>query len=276
MNFDMNTVWSRGVELVRDNFSLLVVIAGVFLLLPSVVMNMLFPDAAAMSGANADPDIAAQQMFAMLGSLFLWAVPLTLVQFAGYGTMVALIGADRPTVGEALVSGIKATPSMFVIFLLFILAYLIAAIVIMLPFGLIAGVLGAPWLIFVAFIPVLGFIFLLMGRLSVTMPALLFEGSLNPVKAMVRSFQMTATKQWQITLFWAVIFIVYFVISFLITGLIGVIAALISSSTTAALILGLVSGALAMVSGILICALSVAMHSQLSGPSVAAIEETFD
>ena len=37
MTFDMNRTWNEALSLVRANFQLLAVIAGVFLLLPTVV-----------------------------------------------------------------------------------------------------------------------------------------------------------------------------------------------------------------------------------------------
>jgi hypothetical protein len=276
MNFDMNTVWSRGVELVRDNFSLLVVIAGVFLLLPTIATYLLIPGMQTFIDPTADPDIVAAQMLEMGGSIILYGLLAAIIQFAGYGAMIALTGKHRPTVGEAIVSGFKIVPSLFVVLIVFVIAYFVGAFLLLLPFSLLAAASGSGALALIGIIPVLIYVAWLGARLSMTMPVMVLEHNLNPFSAMGRSISLTGPKQWQILLFWVVLMVVFVVVSLLFNGVVGLIAALMGSGTTAMLILGLANGATGMASGILICALSVAMHSQLSGPNAATIEEPFD
>ncbi len=276
MNFDMNTVWSRGIELVRDNFQLLIVIAGVFLLLPTMAIYLLVPDMQMFADPTADQDLVAARMAEMLGPLLGGGLLAAICQFAGYGAMVALMGDDRPTVGQALGTGFKIVPSTLGILILFIIAYVIGAMLIMVPISLLAGVSGVQALALIGIIPVVIFVVWFMARISMSMPVLVLGDTLNPVKAMTQSFKLTKPKQWSILLFWGVLVAAFTVISLLFNGVFGVIAAVIGTGTAAMLIVGLANGFTSMVSGMLICGLSVAMFEQLSGPSNAAIENTFD
>ena len=276
MNFDLNAIWTRGIDLVRDNLSLLVVIAGVFLLLPTVAMYLFIPDMQTFADPTADPDIVAARMGEALGPLIGGGLVAGIIQFAGYGAMIALMSNERPTVGESIATGFKIVPSTLVVMLVFMLAYVIGGVIVMIPFAIISGVAGSPALGMIGVIPVLLYVIWLMARLSMTMPALVLEDSLNPFKAMGRSIALTGPKQWQIMLFWVVLVVIFFVISLLFNGFFGVVAALMGTGTTAMLIVGLANGITGMASGVLICALSVAMHGQLAGQGASGIEETFE
>ncbi|MEM8725724.1 MAG: glycerophosphoryl diester phosphodiesterase membrane domain-containing protein [Pseudomonadota bacterium] len=276
MDFNMNTTWSRGTALVAENFQLLAIIAAVFVLIPSLMVYMAIPDFASFIDPNADPDVMFAQMSENAGPLAFWGILSMVLQFAGYAAMIALVGSSRPTVGEAIKSGFKAVPSVIGALLLFIVAYFIAAFVVMLPVGLLAAAVGSPVIAFVGPILILAAIIFLMARLSMTMPAIVLEQTANPVTAMMRSWRITAPHQWGVLGFWAVLFIAYFVISILVAGVFGVIAALASGATGSALILGLFNGILAMAIGMLVCGLTVAMFGQLAGPSTDEVSETFE
>lgn len=276
MNFDMNTVWSRGLELITSNFQLLLVLAAVFLLLPTVALYLLVPDFQAFVDPAADPDVVLDRMGEIAVPLISVGLISTVIQFAGYGAMIALMGDHRPTVGQAIGSGFKIVPSTLAIMVLWMLAYFIGGIVIIIPFSLLAGLSGSTALAVIGFLPVLIFVIWLMARFSMSMPTLVLQPTLNPIQAILNSFKLTGPKQWMILLFWTVVMVIFFVISLLFNGMFGVVAALLGTGTSAMLVLGLANGVTTMASGILICALSVAMYDQLSGASTAKIEETFD
>lgn len=276
MHFNMNAVWSRGIELVQDNFQLLLVIAAVFLLLPTVAIYLLVPDIAMLMDPTIQPDAMEAIVASMVGQLALAGLFALTFQFAGYGAMVALMGDARPTVGQALGAGMKAVPSLFVVMITFAVVYVLGAMLIMVPISLLVGVAGAPALGIIGVVPVLLFVIWLMARLSMTMPALVLGASLNPFSAMGKSFRITKPKQWPILGFWAVLFAIFMVISLLFNGVVGLVAALLGSGTAAMLILGLANGFTSLIAGMIVCGIAVAMYGQLSGPSTAAIEDTFE
>jgi len=276
MSFDLNMVWSRGIKLVSGNLQLLIVIAGVFLLLPTVALYLLVPEFQTLADPGADPQILAERMNEFLGPLPGTFGLLTLIQFAGYGAMMALIGPDRPTVAQALGAGIKIVPSTLMILILFGIAYMIGAMIIMLPIALIAGAAGSSSAVLIGIVPVLVFVAWLAGRLSQSMPVMVLEGKLNPISAMLTSFRMTKAYQWQIMLFWVVLTVAFIVISLLFNGGVGLIAALFGTGTIALLIVGLANGATSMASGMIITGVATAMHEQLAGLSLSTIKDTFE
>ena len=261
MNFDMNTCWARGLDLVRNNFSLLVVIAGIFLLLPTVALYLLVPDMQMLADPGVDQSVLKSKIAEILLPLMGAALLMSLVQFAGQAAMIALMGKGRPTVGEALGVGLKTVPSLVVVLLAFTVAVFIGSLLVTLPISILAGVAGIPALAILAVFPLLLLMFWMMARLSMTMPAMVLGATLNPFKAMGESWRITRRHQWAILLFWGVFYAVFTIISLLFNGIAGVIAALIASGTGAMLVVGLANGIAGVVSGMLICALAVAIDS---------------
>ena len=109
-----------------------------------------------------------------------------------------------------------------------------------------------------------------------SMPVMVLEDTLNPIKAVSRSLKLTGPKQWQITVFWGILFAAYMVIALLFTGVFGVVAALAGDSVVGTVILGLANGIVSMIVAMIVCGLSVAMYDQLAGPSDDDIASTFD
>lgn len=275
MNFDMNTVWSRSVELIQANFQLLLIVAAVFLLLPNVALYMLVPDMQTLVDPMADPEVVAAQMGSIAGPLIVGGIFSMICQFAGYAAMVALMGDTRPTVGQALGKGLKTVPSLFAIAIIFLVMYFIGAVVIILPISLLAGLAGSALIGVIGFLPVVLFVAWLAARTSMSMPVMVLEGTLNPITALTRSFSLTKPKQWAILGFWVIIIVIMVIASLIFTSVFGLVAALAGTGLVSALILGLATGLSGMVYGMVLCAIAAAMHSQLSGPSAEAIEDTF-
>jgi len=275
MNFDMNSCWSRAVELVQANFQLLLVISAIFLLLPSVALYLFVPNMQMMADPFADQDVIAAQMADMIGPLIGVGLLSTLFQFAGYAAMLALMSDARPTVGQALTTGIKTVPSTLALLIIFFVVYMLGAIVIVLPLSLLAGLTGAAAIGVIAILPIIGFVAWLLARMSMSMPVMVLEGTLNPITALTRSFTLTKPKQWPILGFWAVIIVVFIVVSLIFGGVMTVVASALGTGVASALITGLANGLTSMIVGMIICGVAVAMHGQLSGPNMDEVEDTF-
>jgi hypothetical protein len=276
MSFDLNRVWTRGTKLVGDNLQLLIVIAGIFVLLPTIAVYLLMPDFQTLADPAADPEVVAEQMGKILGPLLGVIGILSLFQFAGSGAMIALIGPDRPTVAQALGTGIKIVPSTLAILIAFTIAYLVGAMIIMVPISILGGVAGSTVTVLLGFIPVLLFVAWLAGRMSMSMPVMVLDGTLNPFTAIKASFALTRANQWQIMMFWAVLLIIFTIISLLFNGGMGLIAALFGSATAALVISGFANGLTSMASSMIIAGVAAAMHEQLSGPNLRTIQDTFE
>ncbi|MEL6737616.1 MAG: hypothetical protein AAFO28_01700 [Pseudomonadota bacterium] len=281
MNFEMNAAWERAVELIKDNLQLLAIIAAVFLLLPSIAVYLFVPNMAALSEPGGDTEVVMAQLQENLVPLITVGVLGSIVQFAGYGAMIALMGKSRPTVGEAIVTGFKITPTIIAVFVLYFLLYFLGAVLVVLPLVLIVGfsrggegtgaIASA-----LAVIPIMLVAIYIAGRMSMSMAVVVLEGKLNPVSAVMRSFKLTHKRQWSILIFWVVLFALYFVIALLFSGGVSAIAALAGGGTLTALILGVTNGLLGMASGMIMCGLAVAIFQQLSGPDAGEVSSVFE
>ncbi|MEM7780013.1 MAG: hypothetical protein AAF697_06455 [Pseudomonadota bacterium] len=276
MNFDMNTCWSRAVELLQSNFQLLIVIAGMFVLLPTMALYLLVPEFAVIADPTTDPSVLEDKILEILGPLIAASLVSLVFQFGGQAAMIALMSDTRPTVGQALIKGFKTVPSLFAVLLGFSLLFMLLALIVTVPVSLLAGLLGAPGLAALAVIPMLIAMVWLLARMSLAMPVLVLGGTLNPVTAITQSFRLTKPKQWAIAGFWTIIFVVITIASLIFNGVAGVVAAIAGAGTAALAITGLANGVTGAIGGMVQCAVAAAMFTQLSGPSTEAIEETFE
>ena len=285
MQFDMSNTWQRAMDLVKANFQLLAVIAGVFLLLPTLIIYLAVPDLANMEAMMGTPDDDPEKMLAQLGEIYgkiaPWALVSTVVSFIGYSAMVALMGANGITVGDAIVRGIKAVPSLIAVMILFFIAYLVAAFLVAIPIALLAGLLGMVSGALAGLVGVLAGVavvlvsVLMTARFCVTMPVMILEQNLNPIAAMLRSWKLTKPRQWAILGFWALLFIVYMVVALLLNAIVSLIASL-ASGTTAALITGLFTGILGVFVAMIVSGIAVAIYEQLTSDAPTTISETFE
>lgn len=283
MGFNMNRTWSQATQLVRANFQLLAVIAGVFLLLPALVFALVMPNAFdLMALGGDDPEAIQQAMAGMLGPILVYGLIGMVLQLIGYAAMVALIGQDRPTVGEAIMLGLRILLPLVAALLLFLIGYLaIATLASLLVGGLAALLGGAGGGGLAAILGVLLFAVLFaaaiyaMTRLLLTLPVIALEGERNPITALRRSWALSAPHRGAIFGFFVLLFIAYVVISVLLLGFTGVIAAALGGGTGAAFFTGLVNGLIGALVAMVMSAILVAMHRQLAGRSPASIGEAF-
>ena len=282
MSFNMNRTWSEATALVRGNFQLLAIIAGVFLLLPALVLALVMPAPLDWMALGQDPEAMTEAMGAMLGPLLVYGFIAFILQMIGYTAMVALVGEDRPTVGEAISLGLRCLPTIIGATLLFALGYVLFALILSLVFALLGSLLGAVGaggiaavLTVVVMLVLMLAVLYMMTRLSLTLPVVVLEGVRNPLTALKRSWQLTRGHGKAIFVFYLLLAIAYVVISLLLVGLASVIGAVLGSGPAAALFGGLVNGLIGALVAMVMSAILVAMHRQLAGGSSAVLSETF-
>jgi hypothetical protein len=282
MEFDMNRTWTQAVALVGANFQLLAVMAGIFLLLPSAAFYVAMPDLLTTLQETDDPDLMMSMLTESMGPLIGYGLIAMLAQVIGYLGMIALMGDDRPTVGEALKRALAMTPSAIGATLLLVVAYVLVAIILSLVLGLIVAALGSIAgegaviaLTFLSVTATLLAVVYVVTRFTLTMPAIVLDGLANPAKAMIRSWQLTNRHALKIFVFYALLFISYLVISLLLGSVFGLLAVAFGSGAGSALVLGLGNGLIGAAVAMVFSGILVSMHQQLSGVSTQRIEDTF-
>ena len=107
---DIRVAWANAVSVVATNREVLLAIAGVFFLLPSLIAAVLIPSPIFYSG------MSEQQMLDALQEYYTNSLPvlivLSFISTVGMLTMLMVqLDAARPTVGQAIWRSFLATPS---------------------------------------------------------------------------------------------------------------------------------------------------------------------
>lgn len=287
MNFDMNTTWSQALGLVRSNFQLLAIVAGVFLLLPAVLIYVAVPDIMSLTALasnpealTSDPEALTAMMQGMIGPLVLYGIIGFLAQIIGYVGMQSLMGNDRPTVGQAILLGLKAIPTLFGALILFMLGYLVFTLIFGVIIAALIFVAGDVFGAILAFVMVLGLflvILYVMTRLSLVVPILVSEREMNPITLFKRSWELTAPRAKAIFGFFVLLFLAYMVVSMVVGGVLGLIIAMAGSGLGgSSLLLGLANGIIGAIVAMVMCGILMSMYQQLSGTDAGPISDTFD
>lgn len=281
MSFDMNRTWSHSVALVRANFQLLAVIAGVFVLLPTLLTYFAFPDLLRFSDPATAPNLDSEKAWSVIAGFFGVMIVLVLFQLAGQAAMIALLGGRRPTVGEAIGRGLKALPTIIgmilLIFLLMVLATVAVALVIALlgvVLVLIAGKAAATVIAVLTYgVVILGGLYF-WARLCMILPVIVLDAVHGPLAVLKRSWSLTRAVAWRIAGFFVLLGIAYLIVSLVIYLALGALGLITLGTPSGGAVLGfsIASGVIGAAVTMLIAAILVSMHRQLAGGTQAEFE----
>ncbi|MEB3416719.1 glycerophosphoryl diester phosphodiesterase membrane domain-containing protein [Alteriqipengyuania sp. WL0013] len=281
MNFDMGRAWNHAVELIKGSFKLQLVIAGLFILVPSAIAFLIAPEIIVPPENPGSTDIFAPTPEAELGTSLLGFV-LSIVQMIGLIAILALMARSRPTVGESLGIALRSLPTLIGVVLLIVIGAIIIAIPFALVFG--AGMMGlgsaggfgslGVTAIIIA-IAALVFFFYIYTRLSMIMPVVVLGGERNVLSTIKDSWRLTGPVAWRLLGFYVLLFIAAIVISFPLGLLIGGASAIGGEAGGAVFAAMLVNLVVSAVLNIVMMGVLAAVFYQLSGTSAPDIAETF-
>lgn len=295
MKFDMSEAWSDAIEMFRSNFGQLMVLALIFVFLPSIIVGFAIP-ASTMSfadlGSMDDPQRTQEMLAGFLGGFAILWLGLLVVQLVGQMAMTATADGGRSlSLGDAISIGIRALPTMLGVFVIAIVGYFLLALVLALIFVTVIGGaaaggsgIGGFGALFVFLVIALIVALLYIGtRFSMILPAIVLGGERNPFKAYGQSWALTAASAWRILAYFVLLIIAYFVIS-LVLGLIVGLVALGSggladggASMSAGMIIAMAFNALlSSVVAALMVTIIVGIYRQLAGPGAEETAQTFD
>lgn len=256
--FDAGRAWNEAVVMLKANRQVLTVLAGLFFLVPQVLLSALMPDVApGLEGEEAAK--AALAIFASWWPLILLA---TLLQGVGMLAIIVLL-ADRarPTVRDAIGRAFRLLPSYIAATLVLVAGIGLCALLILIPLTLIAGQAGAG----IAMVPIMIAALWVNVRTITLAPLVGAERETNPFDALRRSWALTNGRGGSILTFMLLFVIAALVLSIVITAIPGaVLIAALGQDTggaIAGLIEGLVSAALLLVWSVVV----LAIYRQLAG-----------
>ncbi|WP_347302086.1 glycerophosphoryl diester phosphodiesterase membrane domain-containing protein [Croceibacterium sp. TMG7-5b_MA50] len=260
MKFDMSRAWSEAVAMISANREVLLIIAGIFFFLPAVLQGFVMPPMSELLSGS-DPQVMQRRMLDAYGS-YGWLISLVvLAQVVGTLAMLALLRHERrPTVGEAIGSGVAGLLPVIGAYLLLGLAFTLLVVLIVAA-GLASTALG----IVLALLIGIAFIYISV-RLTLLLPVIAIDQVRNPLTAIKRSWAATGGNVLRILLFFVLLSIAYIVLALVIGFLVGGIGLLLGQG--GALVLeGLAAGVIGAVATMVFTAVSAAIHRQLTGPA---------
>lgn len=271
MKFDSNLAWKEASSAVAANREVLLALAGVFFILPSLAFALLMPTPEPQPGATAEQAMRVAQAYYL--QAFPYALPVMILQGVGTLALLALFtDRRRPTVGEAIKLG-------FIGLLTYLAAQLLMGLGLGLVFGLLGGIAvasGAKALVAVVIVAaVLGFLYVTI-KTSLMAAVIMVEGVRNPVTALTRSWRLTKGNSARLGLFYLLLGVVFVVVISIITAIVGLLTTMLLGGETAKVIDAVVSSALTAVMTLYFVAIIAAAHRQLAGPSPERISETFE
>lgn len=231
-----------------------------------------------MAGMAPAMDPADNPMAKVGGAIFLFYLAYLGLLFAQQ-VAISRTTSDRhrPAIGEALVAGLKAVPTMLGIMLLCLVGGFGGLFVLsLLSAGLSAALNSAVPGAILSLLGMLGMAFV-FARLSLVLPLVAIEEQMNPISAIAGSWRLTARESFKIALIWIAVFLLYLALVF---GLFAVTIGIPSAGApmpNPGRFIGLAIGFLviAVTMGLYVIALATAMHRQLAPPPVDHDVEAF-
>lgn len=282
MTFDMGAAWNHAVELMKGSFKLQVVIAGLFILVPSAIVFLTMPGVLAPAADSADPFGIASQDNVSTGSTVLGFI-LSLIQMIGLIAILALMDRSRPTVGQSLGIAARSLPTLIGVAILLVIAFM----ALMIPIGLVLGVgmlgagtgggiagMGAVGIV-IFILAVIAFLYL-YTRFSMIMPIVVLGGERNVFSSIKDGWKMTSPVAWRLLGFFVLLAIAAFVISIPVGLLVAGASAAGGGAGTVVFLALLVNLVISAILNIILMAVLAAVFYQLSGTSAPDIAETFE
>ncbi|MCT2397980.1 lipoyltransferase [Novosphingobium mangrovi (ex Huang et al. 2023)] len=280
MKFDSNSAWLDAMAAVKANRQVLLPVAGVFFLLPTLLSTVFLTDVQTqMLEAVGNPE-AVERIFTENMGLFLgFGIGGTLVQGVGYLTVMALLSdRGRPTVGEAILVALRALPTLIGAGLLTILGLFMASSVLgLVAGGLIGLVAGTGVASLIIALAVMAFATYLSVKLSLVVPVVINEALVSPVAALMRSWRLTRNNSLRLFGFFVLLMIGYLAVAFMATiALVGPMALIFGEGDALTFFTGVVSGVIGAVASVILTAVLAYTHRQLAGPAPETISQTFE
>jgi hypothetical protein len=270
MKFDSNLAWQQASGAISANREVVLALAGVFFMLPSLGLALIYP------APEPAPGTSGEETMAMLSNYFEAILPflLPMVLFQAVGTLgllTLLTDRKRPTVGEAIGQGVRAVP-----------AYVLAQLIVGFGSAVVAGVFfmigAAMGVVAITMIGVAAAVLLaiyVLIRTSLVGPVIMVEQERNAFAALSRSWRLTRGNAARIGVFYLLVGIAFLVVMTMVMLVVGIPFALFASAEVAKLADVVVSSGLNAVMALYFVAIVAAAHRQLAGSTPAADSDVF-
>ncbi len=267
---DSSLAWKTATRLVAANRDVLIAIAGVFFLFPSLAFSVFVPE------PHMAPGTPPREMMEIIADAWTESLPLliivTLLQMAGTVSML-IVMTDRqlPTVGQAIRRGFVALGP-------YVLAQVIVGAVLGTGFLVLVSAAALTGQQAIAAIAIIGAFIAMIWcsvRLALVAPVLAIETERNPVQALKRSWALTSGNSGRLLTFFVLAGLLFAVIYGLAMMLIGVVLVLTTGGTVQQVLTAAVSSSLTAGALVYFVAMLAAVYRQLAGDGVDEVIDIF-
>jgi hypothetical protein len=239
LTFSPEKAWNEALAMLRAHKDILLIVAGVFILLPTMANVLFVPqpeiDGMALNLMQAWQDYLRENAT----TLFLLSLPVALGQAA---ILSLLLDPERPTVGDALGRALKMLPVVLV------LGWIVQMGIM---FGLLAFIVPGLYL---------------FGRLLCAAPAQMAERIWNPITALQRSLELSRGNGWSILGTLAVVALLGLVIQVAVTSVFGIVARLTLPADAATIVTAVIAALITTLFQLALTLCAAAAYRQLAGP----------
>lgn len=198
MKFSYSAVWNDAVRMLKAHGSLLLAIAGVFFLLPGLLLGYALPQP---TGSGQD---AIDALFRHYRENWIWFLIANIVNLVGGIAIYRLLfDRDGQTVGGAIGGALPILPMYFIMTVLSSMAIGAGLVLFLLP-----GIY-------------------LLGRLVISGAAMVAEGLRSPIAPIGRSWELTRRRGWAVAGLVLIVAVAGFLLSFVTTAVLGTVFVLI-------------------------------------------------
>jgi MFS family permease len=277
VTFNMSEAWRDATAMMSGNREVLLIVAGLFFFLPSLVLNFAMGDP--RNVAVADPQ-AAEAAVAATYTQWWWLLGLiSVVSVVGSLALLALLrDHERPTVAEAIKAGLVGLLPAIGTYVLMALGALLIIVLTSAILGPVFGVDSANptvgQLVPIATIALLILIYPAV-KFSLSTPVIAIDKVRNPIKILARSWRLTKGNSFRLFLFYFLLGVVYLVVGMVVAIVVGAFN-LVAGPGAGLIISALIAGALSAATSVVAVAVIAAAHRQLAGPSAEAATRIFE
>lgn len=270
MKFDSNLAWQQASASVSANRDVLFALAGVFVLLPSLAMSLLFPQPEPTAGMTAEQ--IGKMALAFYSEAAPWMIPMALLQGVGTLAILALLtDMRRPTVSQAIRLGALG-----------LVRYIGAQLLVGLACGIAGGMIlavaiasGSSALATICVVLVAVGVIYVAIKTSLVSPVIMVEGVTSPIAAIVRSWRLTQGNSARIGLFYLLLLIAFMVVTLIVTGLLKAASSFVAGAEVAHVTEAVVSSAIGAIATLYAVAVAAAVHRQLASGEAGQPGRTF-
>lgn len=271
LRLDSSLAWKTATRLVATNRDVLIAIAGVFFLVPSLAFSVFVPE------PQMAPGTPPGEMMEKIADMWTASMPLlivvTLLQMAGTVTMlIVMTDRNRPMVGQAIRRGFMALGP-------YVLAQIMVGAALGMGFLVLVSAAALTGQQAIGAVVIIGAFIAMIWcslRMALVAPVLAIEAERNPVQALKRSWALTKGNSGRLLAFFMLAGLLFAVVYGLAMMLVGVVLVLTTGGELQQVLNAAVSSTITSAALVYFIGMLAAVHQQLAGPPEEDLRGLFE